>query len=237
MGNQQLGYEVFNVGKSIKLPIIWTLIFLLPTLVLVIFYFENGNFHTLIFAFILLLPAIYMFIIAFIDRLTMYEKAIVEKTLFGTKSVTLDSSTNIYIENISDRMYGLQVARHTKIKVESADSTLKISSRYNDLEAVVDFLEHFQNQSLRPQLIEKLQEGQKIKFGLITLDKDGIIIKKKAYQWSEIERLTLDSGVFSIYSQEKKMLGRANSFIEVKDIPNLQIFLELVSMIMPIYCN
>ena len=80
--------------------------------------------------------------------------------------------------------------------------------------------------SLWPKYVAALQAGQRLVFGPLALDANGLYASKKALQWKDIKAIRIARGIISI----KKEGGWFNwASATVPQIPNFYIFYELVA--------
>ena len=79
--------------------------------------------------------------------------------------------------------------------------------------------------ALFPRYWQALQSGQRLTFGPLALDKQGLYSGNKSLQWSEIKAIKIQQGVISV----KKEGGWFNwASVTVPQIPNFYIFYDLV---------
>ena len=220
MSTQEFGELLFESKKSLKLPILWTLIFILPVSLLLGSFIKNGNVHILLFALLLISPALFMFITRPFAKLSVYDKGIMIQSVFGCKSVPLTLNSKIYIQQQVDNLSGINVARHTKIKIVTGDQRLTIPSSFKEQEDVVTALNHFQQNHLLPSAVDRLHHNQTLNFDTVKLNNSKIAIKNKTYLWSDIKELTVDNGVLRLYTKDGSLLGGANAHMDIKSLPN-----------------
>jgi uncharacterized protein DUF6585 len=80
--------------------------------------------------------------------------------------------------------------------------------------------------SLLPRSWQTLQNGQRLTFGPLAMDRDKLYAGKKELRWDEIKAIKIDKGMVSI-RKDQSWLNWANA--SVPQIPNFFVFLELVS--------
>jgi hypothetical protein len=80
--------------------------------------------------------------------------------------------------------------------------------------------------NLFPRYWQSLQNGQRVEFGPVALDREKLYAGKKELRWAEIKAIKLNQGVVSV-RKDQAWLNWAN--ISVPQIPNFFVFLELVS--------
>ncbi len=79
--------------------------------------------------------------------------------------------------------------------------------------------------ALWPKYVAALQAGQRLTFGPLVLDANGLTAGKKALQWKDIKAIKIARGVISV-KKEGGWLSWASA--TVPQIPNFYIFYELV---------
>lgn len=80
--------------------------------------------------------------------------------------------------------------------------------------------------TLWPSYVAGLNNGQRLTFGPLALDRDGLYSGKKTITWKEIKAIKLQQGVISV----KKEGGWFNwASVTVPQVPNFFIFYELIS--------
>lgn len=231
MSLQNFGELLFESKKSLKLPIIWTVIFSLPALALLGGYSKNGDIYVILFALLLLSPALVMFITRPFSKLSIYDKGVAITSILGNKNIPLNLNTNFYIDKKSDAVSGISVAQHTKINIVNANKTLKIPSSFKDQDDVIAVFDHFQQHHILPSAIDRLSQNKTLDFGGIQLSNNKISIKNKVYSLSSIEQLTVENGTLRIYLQDKPMLGGANAYISLEKIANYHTLLIIISQL------
>jgi hypothetical protein len=81
-----------------------------------------------------------------------------------------------------------------------------------------------------PSAMIAYQAGNPINFGKVMLHQGGISWNKKTLNWTEVETVTLNSGVVYIRKTGKRLRWAA---IKVAEFPNVDLFLAMVSQIHP----
>ena len=228
MSLQNFGELLFESKKSLKLPILWTVIFSFPVLALLGGYSNNGGIHSIFFALLLLSPALVMFITRPFSKLSVYDKGVAITFILGSKNISLNPKTNFYIDKKSDAVSGISVAQHTTIKIVNGSETLKIPSSFKDQDDVIAVFDRFQQHHILPSAFDKLNKNESLKFGDVQLSNSKISIKNKVYSLSSIEKLTVENGTLRIYLHNKPMLGGASAYISLENIPNYDTFLIIL---------
>ena len=228
---RNFGELLFESKKSLKLPILWTVIFSFPALAILGGYSNNGKIHSIFFALLLLSPALVMFITRPFSKLSIYDKGVAITSILGSKNIPLNLNTDFYIDKKSDAVSGLSVAQHTTIKIVNGSESLKIPSSFKDQDDVIAVFDRFQEHHMLPPAIDKLNQNKSLKFGDIQLSNSKISIKNKVYALSSIEQLTVENGTIRIYLQDKPMLGGANAHMSLENVPNYHTFLIILSQL------
>lgn len=83
--------------------------------------------------------------------------------------------------------------------------------------------------ALFPRYWQALQNGQKLQFGPLALDKQNLYSGKKELPWSQIPSVKIDRGQISIKKEGKGWFNWAA--VSVPQIPNFYIFYEIIGRI------
>jgi Family of unknown function (DUF6585) len=74
--------------------------------------------------------------------------------------------------------------------------------------------------------------GGSLQFGSVAIDKAGIQLGKKSYQWSEVKQVSIQQGVLKVEKQGGGWFSGAN--IMVSTIPNLPVLLSIIDQVIGI---
>jgi hypothetical protein len=80
--------------------------------------------------------------------------------------------------------------------------------------------------TLFPRYWQSLQNGQRLTFGPLALDREKLYSGKKELRWNEIKAVKINKGVISIRKDDKSWFSWSTA--SVPQIPNFFIFYELV---------
>jgi len=102
---------------------------------------------------------------------------------------------------------------------------IKLDDRLAKVEELGKEIQRGAANTLFPRYWQALQSGQRVTFGPLALDSQGIYSGKKTLSWEEIKGIKIDRGVISV-KKEKGWFNWATA--TVPQIPNFYIFYELI---------
>lgn len=130
------------------------------------------------------------------------------------QSVTRHYYNGVYTG--TTHLYTVQAQGNMKIKLD--DRLAKVEDLGKEIQRGAAI-------TLFPRYWQALQSGQRVTFGPLALDSQGVYSGQKALRWEEIKGIKIDRGVISV----KKDKGWFNwATATVPQIPNFYIFYELI---------
>lgn len=111
----------------------------------------------------------------------------------------------------------------------STGQKLKFDSKLAHIEALGDTLQRQVSARLLPGHTQALNSGQRLTFGPLSLDHEGLYAGYKSLLWREIKTIRLERGAIAI---EAETGGRLNSAtVTVEHVLNFWIFHQIVSQL------
>jgi len=133
-----------------------------------------------------------------------------------TISITKNCINGIHLK--TTYLYTLQSKNGSILKLDNC------IEKINDLGKVIEEnIFPYQYASLHNQI----QNGQTIKLGIVTINKDSLTVHKKAYNWNEIEYIEVKNGYIKIVKNLKSWFGDQKEPISA--IPNVTPLLTIIS--------
>lgn len=155
----------------------------------------------------------------------LYDQGLGIVTNSGLQQVRWDQVTESYQQvtrHYTNGVYTGTTHRYTIIvdgKRQIFDDKLK------GIEDLGNAIQNGVSNALFPRYAQAINNGQRVSFGPLALDKDNIYAGKKAVAWSDIKAVKLDRGNISI----KKEGGWFNwASVSVPQVPNFFVFYALV---------
>lgn len=103
-----------------------------------------------------------------------------------------------------------------------------LDDKLNKVEELGSAIQKEVSNTLWPGYVAAINNGQRLTFGPLALDKEGLYSGKKSIAWKEIKAIKLQQGTISV----KKEGGWFNwASVTVPQVPNFFIFYELISQL------
>ena len=100
-----------------------------------------------------------------------------------------------------------------------------VDDKFDKVEDLGSAIQNAATRALYPRYAEALNSGQRVTFGPLALDKQGLYAGQKSLTWGEIKAVKLAQGVLSV----KKEGGWFNwTTATVPQIPNFFVFYDLL---------
>ena len=231
---QELGNLVgeFRWNKSRAKLLLYLCLFLLPLIVLGIFFIPLEPVEFLYGIGGVVSLVCFYFIYKYVSRLknkkilSVYEKGLVDQRkgkkpevicFEEVKNLWL-SINQIYGRGLAFYLYTLQTEDGKKHKFDNSLSSIE----------QLGFL--FQNQVWRyqfPVFMNKFKDGEEIVFGKISLNKSGLSLRNKTLLWSELDKVELMQGMVFILQKQEGRWAK----LPASGFPNLFLFTAMIEQI------
>jgi hypothetical protein len=111
--------------------------------------------------------------------------------------------------------------------VQLSDKTkLTLDNKYPKIEEVGKAITNGSANAIFPKYAASINSGQRVNFGILGLDRNGMYFNNKSLTWQEIKAVKISQGIISV----KKDGGWFNwATVTVAQIPNFWVFVDLVS--------
>jgi hypothetical protein len=127
---------------------------------------------------------------------------------------------------------GSQAAIRYTLEIKGQKDLLILTSdQFPGMEKLGDILQQQVTQRLLPQYAKTLNQGGRVRFGQLAVDRQGITAGKKTVPWERIQQLSIRRGVVMI-KQEGQWIAWPR--VMARDVLNLYIFLSLMGQIIKI---
>jgi hypothetical protein len=105
--------------------------------------------------------------------------------------------------------------------------TLKFNNRFAQIEALGNAIQRNVSAALLPRYVQTLNSRQRLSFGPLAIDRQGLYAGNKSLPWAEIEAIKIQNGTIAI----KNVAGDWYNWapVELAHVPNFWVFYEIVS--------
>lgn len=122
--------------------------------------------------------------------------------------------------------YGIKLKTIYRYTIQLQDSRkIVFTDTVKDIEKLGQTIQREVTRQLLPQALRALNYGQSFDFGKIGVSRYGITISKKTTPWEEIRNVEVSDGFISVARVGKPL----NWVVNVRNIPNVHLFLTLVN--------
>lgn len=104
---------------------------------------------------------------------------------------------------------------------------LRFDSKLAQIEALGQTLQRQISAILLPRYAQALNSGQRLNFGPLALDREGLYVGNKSLPWPEIEAIKIQNGAIAIKKAAGGRLHQAP--VSLAQVPNFWVFYEIVS--------
>ncbi len=104
---------------------------------------------------------------------------------------------------------------------------VSIPSLLADVEVVIDAVDRKVTRPITEQAKEALAHGERLVFGPLILELDGIVLKDESLSWSDLERVDAERDAFVFYARGPR--GRFG-WARIADIPHPKALLEVLRL-------
>lgn len=140
MDYQEYGKEICIVKPSIFRAIVWTLIAILPIFVLFRMFSDTRQMTPLLIALGFVLMIVFQYLRLLCNEFQVFERGVVYKTIFGTKSVPLNGDTEITQSKAVVRSLGIDATHDMTLTFKNGKQQLSITEKNKKLEPVLQYL-------------------------------------------------------------------------------------------------
>ena len=164
-------------------------------------------------------------------RVLLFQDRLVHKTFFGVKEVRLNEHTRFYHRREAHSMIsGVTTSRHNYLTISEGRTRLKLNSEICD-DILRDLIMGFESEVTLPAALQAYSYGQLVDFDTVRLQVGILHFKRRTLPLNEIARMTLDAGIFKVYSSSKNQVFLK---LDVSKIANmLTLFQMLQSLTAP----
>lgn len=135
--------------------------------------------------------------------------------------------TDIHAVHTSGTRYqlaGKPVSDRYRLVIATADGrTIEIPDHIQDLDELSATIRSRIDPIIRPDLISRLESGEPVGFGPVTLDRSGLRVGRRAWAWQNLDRLEIAGGSLVIESTNGRIA------LPVAEVPNTALLLELAA--------
>jgi hypothetical protein len=157
---------------------------------------------------------------------TLYEGGIEYTDNKGSRKYAWDVIEGLYLHIVRYSYYAFipaGTAYQATVQVRGGE-TLILDNRLSKVKQLCERLDECLAVAQMPKYLDKIQTGQRVEFGALSIDLGGIYQQNKVLKWAEVGKVTLEEGILSISKQGK--WGNWAKF-RFSEIPNAGLFYTL----------
>lgn len=155
----------------------------------------------------------------FQDGLACYDRK-------GLKLARWDEIDTVYQHIVKQYVNGVHTGTFHTYRVNLRDGTkLVLDNRMRDVESLGTAVVRGSTRALLPRYVAALEAGQRLDFGPLGLDRQGLYAGSKSLSWQEIKAVKLEQGILSV-AKEGKWLSWSRA--TVPQIPNFYVLMTLL---------
>ena len=159
-------------------------------------------------------------------RAALYENGFAHFDRKGLKQVRWDQIEAVWQRITKHYTNGVYTGTTHTYTIQAQDGVkIVLDDKLPKVEALGNAIQSGATKALWPKYVAAVQAGQRLTFGPLALDANGLYNGKKSLQWKEIKAIRISRGVISI-KKEGGWLSWASA--TVPQIPNFLVFYELV---------
>jgi hypothetical protein len=145
----------------------------------------------------------------------------------GLRLIRWEEIEAVYQHIVKQYVNGVYTGTYHTYKVFLRDGAkIVLDNRLRDVEPLGGGVVRASARALQPRYANALDAGQRLFFGPLALDLQGLYAGKKALSWGEIKAIKLEQGVLSV-AKEGKWLSWAS--VTVPQVPNFYVLMTLLS--------
>jgi hypothetical protein len=156
----------------------------------------------------------------------LYEGGFAHQDRKGLKPVRWDDIDAVWQSVTRRYTNGVYTGTTYLYTVQLRDKTrIALDNKYPKIEDVGKAITVGATNTLFPRYATALRSGQRVTFGPLAMDANGLYSNNKSLQWSEIKAVKIQQGIISV----KKEGGWFNwASVTVPQVPNFWIFYDLI---------
>jgi hypothetical protein len=157
---------------------------------------------------------------------TLYEGGIEYTDNHGSRKYAWDVIEGLYLHIVRYYYYAIiptGTAYQATVQLRGGE-TLILDNRLSKIKQLCERFDERLAAVQMPKYLDKIQTGQRVEFGALSIDQGGIYQQNKALKWAEVGKVTLEEGMLSISKQGK--WGNWAKF-RFSEIPNAALFYPL----------
>jgi len=160
-------------------------------------------------------------------NLALYESGFAYVDRKGLKQIKWDEIESVWQSITKHYRYGVHVGTTYRYTIQLNDKTkITLDNKFPKIEQVGKAITNGSANALFPKYMATLKSGQRVAFGPLSLDHNGLYSGNKSLTWQEIKAVKIAQGIISI----KKEGGWLNWVtVSVPQVANFWIFVDLVS--------
>jgi hypothetical protein len=109
--------------------------------------------------------------------------------------------------------------------LEMADGThIRLSSTIRKVAELADIIQRRVFERLLPQDLEQFERHERLEFGPVVINRDGIHTGRSLLPWTEVDRVVVNGRYLAIL---RKGSWLCKSFVRVRRIPNVRLLLAI----------
>ncbi|MFZ6027235.1 MAG: DUF6585 family protein [Chloroflexota bacterium] len=162
----------------------------------------------------------------------LYEGGIEYTDRKGTRQISLDQVEGFYLHVVRYTYYYIIPAGTTYLATvtQKGGEVIVLDNRLSKIKQLCEGFQERLASVQMPAYLAKIQAGQRIEFGVLSLDQSGIYQGNKSLPWAEVGKVTLEDGTLSISRQGKWGNWAKYPFSQ---IPNAALFYTLAKQMAP----
>jgi hypothetical protein len=163
-------------------------------------------------------------------RLTVYEKAILEKGILRSKLLRFHHCTKFFHRAVQQTIESIPAGKHIFITADDGHTRIKLNSNIKDILKLRALLIEKELNFVMPSIQRSYEDGCALDFEAIKLHRGILQHGKKSLFLNEIARMTLDGGFFRIYAHGQ---NRPTIKLELGKIANMHTLFQLLQKLTP----
>jgi hypothetical protein len=133
----------------------------------------------------------------------------------------LQSITNVYRNgSLSQTRYVYTVRTHN-------GQTFTFDNRFVHIKELGEAIQSNVTALVLPRYVQALNDGQRLAFGPVSIDRQGLSTRQKSLSWDEIKAVKLHNGIMTV--EQASGNGRNWAAIDVAKLPNLWAFCQILA--------
>lgn len=163
----------------------------------------------------------------------VYEKGLAYNDRKGLQTWRWEEVNQFFIAITKHYTNGIPTGTTYLYTLRKTDgSQLKLNNKFTKIQNLGSLIQKNVFPQQYEQLVQALKNGQTVALGPVALSKDGIVVSKKAFPWSEVEQVGIQRGFVSVKKKGGGWFSGASA--AVSSIPNLEAMLAVVDQIVKV---